>query len=94
MAGFLGDVGNQVWKILNEEGEDPNSIYKVITNLHKAMIGFLISCCLAIKHPELMEKLTGPKSPETKTEKEFTWDDITKNLDFDMPQLGTLKLDS
>lgn len=94
MAGFLGDVSHHIGKILDEEGEDPNSIYEIIANLHRAMIGFLISCCLAIKHPELMEKLTGSKLPETEPEKEFTWDDITKNLDFDMPQLGTLKLDN
>jgi len=89
MVQFIGDVAQHVSQILTADGETPTTIMEAVLNCQKIMIGFLVAHLVATTRPDLVAGLQEPQE-----ETPFSWEEETKNLDFDMPQIGTLQLDS
>lgn len=91
MADFLGDVGTHAWKIMFDANKEPKIIYDALLNFNKVMVGLLMTYIITLTRPDITQEMV-PEMEVTKetVKKEFTWDSVTKNLNFEMPQLGKL----
>jgi hypothetical protein len=86
MVQFIGDVTQHVSQILAAEGEPPEIIMEAVLNCNKILIGFLVAHLVATTRPDIVHQV--------QAQEEFSWEEELKGLDFKMPQIGTLQLDS
>ena len=88
MIQYIGEIGQHVIHILVNEEEDSLIIMDAVISCQRVMISFLISHLITRTRPDIVAQLNAEAQQE-----EFSWEDVTKNLDFDMPDIGKLQLD-